>query len=244
MATVSRCLVYAHRVRRSAFVRNVTVVMTGTGVAQMIGFALSPLISRLFTPSDFGVLGSFGAISGVIAAGATLEYTQAIMLPKQDDDAINIFLVACACTVAAGALCLLACLMAPAAVHGLMQTSGFWMLALLVITTVVSGINQACQAWCVRVKAFAHTSVSQVVRSLASNGAQVGFGSLGAGASGLILSTVIANVMASVNLMGVVLPALRAHQHSIRWSRMAQLAKEYRDFPGTQPASTSSTRSR
>lgn len=205
--------------------------MTGTAVAQMIGFALSPVVSRLFTPSDFGVFGSFGAVSGVIAAGATLEYTQAVMLPKHQDDAINIFLVACLCALGAGALCLLACLMMPSVIHGLMQTSGFWMLGLLVITTVVSGLNQACQAWCVRVKAFAHTSASQVVRSLSSNGAQVGLGYLGSGAPGLILSTVLANVLASVNLIGVLLPALRAHRQSIRWPRMVHLAKEYRDFP-------------
>jgi O-antigen/teichoic acid export membrane protein len=205
--------------------------MTGTALAQVIGFALSPLISRLFSPDDFGVFGSFGAISGVIGAGATLEYTQAIMLPKRDDDAISLFVVACLCTFAAGTLSLLACMIAPTVVHGLMRTSGFWMLALLVVTTLVNGLNQAAQAWCVRVKAFAHTSASQVVRSLSSNGAQVGFGYFGFGAPGLIVSTVLANVLASANLVAVLLPALRTHRRAIRWQRMIHLAKEYRDFP-------------
>jgi lipopolysaccharide exporter len=222
---------HVSHLRRSAFVKNVMVVMTGTAVAQIIGFALSPVVSRLFTPSDFGVFGSFGAVSGVIAAAATLEYTQAIMLPKRQDDAVNIFLVACVCTLAAGAVCLCASLIAPSVLHGLMQTSGFWMLALLVVTTLVNGLNQACQAWCVRVKAFTQTSASQVVRSLSSNGAQVGFGFLGAGAPGLIISTVLANALATVNLLGVLLPALRAQRHSIGWGRMAHLAREYRDFP-------------
>ena len=59
--------------RSSPFVRNVLVAMSGSVAAQGIGFALSPIISRLFTPADFGVFGSFAAVLGVISAGATLQ---------------------------------------------------------------------------------------------------------------------------------------------------------------------------
>ena len=47
------------RLKKSSFVKNVLVVMSGTAAAQIIGFALTPIISRLFSPSDFGVFGSF-----------------------------------------------------------------------------------------------------------------------------------------------------------------------------------------
>ena len=129
------------RLRKSSFVKNVLVVMSGTAVAQAIGFALSPIISRLFSPSDFGVFGSFNSVSTIIAAGATLEYTQAIMLPKEKEDAINLFFVSCLCTFAVGFLCLTFCLLAPASVNGIMKTSGAWALALLVVATLVNGLN-------------------------------------------------------------------------------------------------------
>ena len=219
------------QLKRSAFVKNVMVVMTGTGVAQVVGFALSPVISRLYTPADFGVFGSFGAVAGVIAAGATLEYTQAIMLPKAREDAINVFLVASSCTLASGGLLLLFCLLAPAALHGLMKTNGAWVLVLLVVATVATGLNQAFQSWCVRVKAFKHTSASQVIRSLSSNGTQMGVGYLGAGAPGLIMASVLGDTLASLNLVRVVLSDLKALRKSIGWARMRELAREYRDFP-------------
>src|SRR5450759_1384511 len=81
--TVARLRRHSAKLKPSTFVKNVLVVMTGTALAQTLGFALSPVISRLFTPSEFGVFGSFGAVPGVVSAGATLEYTQAIMLPKE-----------------------------------------------------------------------------------------------------------------------------------------------------------------
>lgn len=205
--------------------------MSGTVIAQALGFALSPVISRLFSPSDFGVFGSFDAVSGVIAAAVTLEYTQAIMLPKAKADAINLFVVSCLCAFVVSALCLLCCLLAPAAIRGLMRTSNGWFLVLLVAATAITGLNSACQAWCVRAKAFKHTSASQVVRSVSANGTQIGLGYLHVGALGLIASSVLADFLASLNLARVLLPDIKTLRHDIRWRRMRQLAYEYRDFP-------------
>ena len=64
-----------------------------------------------------------------------------------------------------------------------------------VIAAGVSGLNSSCQAWCVRVKAFKQTSASQVIRSLSANGTQVGFGYLKGRAAGLIVSSVLADML-------------------------------------------------
>lgn len=205
--------------------------MTGTALAQVIGYALTPIISRLFSPTDFGVFGSFNAVSSVIAAGATLEYGQAIMLPKEKKDAINLLIFAFLCTLAISFLCLIFCLALPATVNNLMKTKGAWALALLVLATLVAGVNQLFQAWAVRVKAFRQTSTSQVIRSVSSNGVRIPLGYFKAGAPGLIISTILGNILASINLVRVLIPDLSALRSSVRWAKMKQLAKEYRDFP-------------
>jgi lipopolysaccharide exporter len=205
--------------------------MAGTGTAQAIGFLLSPVISRLFSPSDFGISGSFGAVAGIFAAGATLDYSQAILLPKEREQAINLLALSFFCTLVISILCLLFCVTVPATASSIMKTNGVWALALLVIATMVSGVNQSCQAWSVRVKAFKHTSASQVIRSLTANGSRIGFGFLKKGAPGLILSNILGNVVASINLVRVVLPDLSASRGQVRWARMKKLAKEYHDFP-------------
>jgi lipopolysaccharide exporter len=215
----------------SAFARDLFTVMTGTAVAQAIGFALSPVISHLFSPADFGVFGAFSSVAGVIVAGATLEYTQAIMLPKQREDALNLVVVSVLSTAAIATLCLLFCLVAPGPIKGLLKTDSAWMLVMLGLATVTRGVNQTCQAWCVRVKAFKDTSVSQVVRSVSSSAGQIGMGLLRAGSLGLVLSNVLADLLASVNLVRVLFRDLRTLGHSLRWARMRALAAEYRDFP-------------
>lgn len=223
--------VFLRRLGGSRALRNVIVVMTGTALAQALGFALSPVISRLFSPADFGVLGSFGAVSGVVAAVVTLEYTQAILLPKERSDAINLFVVSCLCTLAIGGLCAVAALLAPAMLLDLMHGRGSWLLVLLPVSVAVSGINAACQAWCVRAKAFRLTSASQVVRGVASGGSLIGAGCLKTGATGMVVSGVFAELLATLALARVVVPDLKDLRSVIRWERVKALAFEYRDFP-------------
>ncbi|MCP4371495.1 MAG: oligosaccharide flippase family protein [Deltaproteobacteria bacterium] len=215
----------------SSFFKNILVVMTGTAIAQLIGFLLVPVISRLYSPSDFGVYGSFNAILGIIAAGVTLDYTQAIMLPKQKEDAFNLFVLSCVFTVLISTCCLAVCIFAPETFQRFMKVSNAWMLLLLVLAILVRGLNTSLQAWCVRVKAFKHTSASQVIRSISCNGTQIGFGYFKTGAKGLIIGSILANLLASLNLFRVLLPDLLAFRSYIKWDRIKRLAIDYRDFP-------------
>jgi O-antigen/teichoic acid export membrane protein len=79
--------------KAGSFWRNLSIVMSGTALAQVISFAMMPIISRLFTAEDFGVFGTFQSILGIASAGITLQYIQAIVLPKEKKDAINVFFV-------------------------------------------------------------------------------------------------------------------------------------------------------
>jgi len=205
--------------------------MAGSAMAQGIGFALTPVVSRLFSPVDFGLFGSFTAVSGVILAGVTLEYTQAIMLPKEKGDALNIFFVSCAATCLVALLCLAVCLIAPKGMLELLHASNAWILSLLVLATLLGGFNRACQAWSTRTKAFKHVSASQVIRSLSTSGVQIGSGYAKAGPAGLICGAILADLFGSLNLMRPVLRDFRRLRRTVSWRRMKQLAKEYSDFP-------------
>lgn len=207
------------------------IVMTGTAIAQVIGFILMPVISRLFTPADFGVFGSFNAVVGVIAAGITLEYEQAIMLPKEKNDAFLLFFISCIAILIISFLCLLACLIAPIYLMALIKVPEIWGLVLLLFSVFITGCNIVLQAWCVRAKAFQYTSSSQVIRSLSANSMQVGFGFFKIGPIGLIMSNVLADLIASINLFRVFYRDVMRSSPEINWVRIKQLAKEYRDFP-------------
>jgi O-antigen/teichoic acid export membrane protein len=75
---------------KSEFAKNVLTLMTGTTIAQAIPIAISPILTRIYTPEDFGVFALYMSLASIISVVATGRYELAIMLPKKDDDAINI----------------------------------------------------------------------------------------------------------------------------------------------------------
>ncbi len=216
---------------KSSFIKNVLVVMTGTAGAQAIGFTMNPIISRLYSPADFGVFGSFNAILGIFTSAVTLNYAQAMMLPKKNEDAINLFVLSCVSSVFIAACCLIVSLLFPSFFQSLMKAQNAWLMPLLVVATIISGLNESCQAWCVRVKAFKRTASSQVVRSLSTNGSQVGLGFWRGGPLALIFGVIIGEILASLYLARAAFRDLRELRKEIRWVRMGNLAKNYKDFP-------------
>src|SRR5690625_285441 len=72
---------------KKPFIRNVIVLASGTAVAQVITMALSPIITRLYGPEAFGLMGTFMAIVNIIVPIAALTYPIAIVLPEKDQDA-------------------------------------------------------------------------------------------------------------------------------------------------------------
>lgn len=221
------------RIKTSSFVRNMSIVMTGTAIAQIIGFALTPVISRLFTQGDFGIFGSFNSVLAVVAAGVTLQYSQAIMLPKQDEDAANVFAVSILSVFVITMVGLLSAYVFSDWLLGLIKTpQSRWLLWFLPLGIFVSGINQSFQAWCIRRKAFKKTASSQITRAGSVNTLQIITGIFRTGGSGLIASSVAANGFASLNLARQVFCTDKVLLKScLTWKRIGRLVVEYRDFP-------------
>ena len=76
---------------KSEFNRNVLTLMTGTTIAQAIPIAITPILTRIYTPEDFGVFALFMAIASIFGTIVNGRYELAIMLPRKNEDAINIF---------------------------------------------------------------------------------------------------------------------------------------------------------
>jgi O-antigen/teichoic acid export membrane protein len=64
--------------------------MTGIVIAQALPLAITPILTRLYSPSDFGIFAIFVAIVGIFSVMATARYEQAILLPSSHDEAISL----------------------------------------------------------------------------------------------------------------------------------------------------------
>ena len=77
-------------VPKSKFSKNVITLITGTALAQAVPIAITPILTRLYTPEDFGVFAVYMALSSILVVLVTGRYELAIVVPQKDEDAINI----------------------------------------------------------------------------------------------------------------------------------------------------------
>jgi O-antigen/teichoic acid export membrane protein len=75
---------------RSDFTKNFLVLFRGTLIAQIIPILLTPVLTRMYTPDDFGVFELFLSLSLILGAIANGRYELAIVLPDKKEDAWNI----------------------------------------------------------------------------------------------------------------------------------------------------------
>jgi O-antigen/teichoic acid export membrane protein len=209
------------------------VLMSGTAFAQIVTVSFAPVISRIYDPGAVGVFGVYLSFASIIGAVSTLQYEQALMLPKSVEDAVNLLGLATLCVLATTVLAALVCI--PFGVQISVWTKspelGRWMW-LLPISIFFSGIYQTLNSWSTRRKQFHRASISQVVRSVMASGAQTTAGIGRAGPIGLIGGSIAGDVCATCALAAQVLKDdSRLITQSLDVGRMKHFAKEYYDFP-------------
>ena len=77
---------------QSEFLRNVMTLMSGTAIAQAIPILLAPILSRLYSPDDFGILALFTSITGILGILASARYENAIVLEENENNRLGLLL--------------------------------------------------------------------------------------------------------------------------------------------------------
>ena len=78
---------------KSEFSRNVLTLMTGTTIAQAIPIAISPILTRIYTPEEFGVFALYLSIIMLFSSLVAGKYELSILIPKHDKNAKNLVLL-------------------------------------------------------------------------------------------------------------------------------------------------------
>lgn len=77
--------------------KDVLKLTSGTVIAQILPILFFPILSRLYTPADYGVLGIFMGISMVVVSVAALQLNMAITIPKENEEALKVIATAILC---------------------------------------------------------------------------------------------------------------------------------------------------
>jgi O-antigen/teichoic acid export membrane protein len=154
------------KIVKSEFGKNVLTLMTGSTLAQILPIALTPVLTRLFSPEEFGAYTFYMSIVTFLLVIAAGRYEQAIVLPKEDKDAINILALCFTILSVFVSILLIVFLVFGNVLADLISVDGLssW-LWLIPVTVFFGSAYKIFTFWSNRHKRFKGTSVSVVVQT-------------------------------------------------------------------------------
>lgn len=84
---------YNKYIGNSDYKKNVVILIGSRIIAQVIPILLTPLLTRIYSPKEFGVFGVYMAIVSFMAMASNARYSQATLLPNNKDKAQVIVLI-------------------------------------------------------------------------------------------------------------------------------------------------------
>ena len=204
--------------------------MTGTTVAQAIPIAISPILTRIYSPENFGVFTVFMAIVGILAPIANARYEVAIMLPERDDDAINIFALGLLITSALTIFLFIGIFFSQELIVTQVSNDiGPW-LYLIPISVFFIGIFNVLSYFNIRKRYYKDMASAKIFKATAMAVIQVSMGFLKQGVSGLISGQIISQTIANFRLVKNLFEDKEILSR-ITKERMWGQAKKHKNFP-------------
>jgi O-antigen/teichoic acid export membrane protein len=222
---------------QSRFATNVITLVKGTTASLLISILASPVITRLYGPEAFGLAALFMSMTSIISVVACLSYEPAIVLPKKDDEAANVFglCMFIGVCVALAAIPVLLIFQQPLLQFLNAPELGPFIL-LIPLTVLINGTFLALNFWNTRTQRYHRLSVARVTSSLSTTGTQLGFGFFGYATGGVLIGATIFGQIASTLILGlqIMREYLSFFKQNISWKGMVNAFKEYSNFPKYQ----------
>ncbi|MHB0993295.1 MAG: lipopolysaccharide biosynthesis protein [Sulfurovum sp.] len=217
---------------KSEFSRNVLTLMTGTTIAQAIPIAISPILTRIYTPEDFGVFALYMSLVSVLSVVATGRYELAIMLPQKDGDAVNIVALSVIIAFFVSFITLLIVFVFNAQITNLLGNTEIsnW-LYFIPITVLLTGIYQSLNYWSNRKKQYKRLATNRVIQSGTTGSVNLGMGFGGFGSSGLIVGGVLGQVVATSILTRMLWKEDNYRVKELKKTKIIALILKYIKFP-------------
>lgn len=167
-----------------------SLLLSGSLIAQLVAFALYPVITRLYTPGQFGEFSVFLSITGILTILATGRFEYALMLPKDETEAKALKTIGLRWCIRFSALCFVVCLGL-----GFFKSLRIPGLYLIGIYVFLSGTIQIFTLYRNRLKQYKKLAQVSVVQNATSSGSKVLLGFAGFQNVGLFWGSILGQMV-------------------------------------------------
>lgn len=223
---------FINKFLRSEFTRNVTFVSAGTAFSQLLGVLLSPVITRLFTPEEFGSFMFYNSFIGVASIIGTLKYEQSIPIARNKSTVYNLLFFCFLLSVLSSVLLLLVMVF----FGEIIAESIDWkapvsFLLLFPIGLFLSNSYNTLMQWSFKRKHFKANSFTKIAFFGVQGGGQIIFGLLKITSIGLIIGNLAGRLTAVFLFVRKLFLSEKGWQSYLSARKIKWVAKRYIKFP-------------
>lgn len=217
---------------KEGFLEDASKLISGTIVAQLVIILTAPIITRLYTPSDLGILAIFTAIIAIMGSLSTLRYEIAIPLAKNDQDSTSIISLSIIVNVIyTSVCCIFLYFFGKPVLNSLNAGIMLDFLWLIPVGIFISGLIKTFTYWALKKEAFTTVAYTRVQQGAGMSVSQIIFGLLNFSSFGLVLGYVVGFVSGLTKLIFFWFKTGLQNISSITPKTMSKVAKEHKDLP-------------
>lgn len=212
--------------------KNMGILASGFGVAKIIGLITIPIITRIYSPGDFGILSLFTSVIALLLPLITLRYSFTIPLPNNDGLALNIFILGLFLMSLWCVFLSIIFILFGEGVFGffnMAEIAAFWWL--IIVGLIGATLHELFSYWATRRKIFTPVAKANIWQSSISSLINIALGLLGMKPLGLLIGAVVQKGGGIPLLFKSFIIDFKTNIPSISYKRIKFIARYYRDLP-------------
>ena len=217
---------------KKEFVKNVLTLMTGSVISQVVIYASILMLTRLFSSELFGVYFLFTSSVLLLKPVISLQLELAIVLPKKDEEAINIFALTTIVLILLSIMLFLIILIFKENILAFFEIEKLtYFIYLIPLSTFCYGFISTLNYWNNRTKSFKNISKGNIIKASTLSVSQIVTGFSKFNNIGLIPGMILGQIIQIMLLLKVSFSSLNNLKKKISFNKIIFLAKKYKDIP-------------
>jgi lipopolysaccharide exporter len=223
-----------NKIKINTYIIQIITLMSGTLISQVIMLLSIPVLTRLYTPTEFGLYATFFAIVTIVGSVSSLKYDQAIMLPKSNKDAQALLFLSIILTSFFTLISIILIVIFYSYILDYFDGNHI-MVYLVPFGIFLIGMMQTFNAYSSRKMLYKTISKVRVLNAFTTVNIQ-GFTRYVASLDGLIVGKLIADFISLLALIRIHLKKQTLHLSSLSSRRIKAVSKKHDHFPKYQSA--------
>lgn len=217
---------------KGEFARNTATLTLGTSIAQFFPLIFYPILGRMFTPEEFGLLATLASVTGILAVLATGKFDQGILITDSKKEAANLVGLTLFLSFAVLTVSFIVLQLFSNQIAGWLNEPQLkkWLWVPPLNAFVIIVFN-CFNEWCVRHKYFFTLSWNKITNSAAHTLGKLFFGFANVTGNGLIAGDLLGRTFSAGTCVYRAWVKDKTVFSQVSVKQFKELSKKYIDFP-------------